>query len=310
MREIATVLLAIMFVALHSVGEPRAAEAVAPLVDAAWIAKNHDRSGLTVLDIRNEIDGGSAATYREGHIPGAVYSNYLEAGWRTEVDGVPGLLPPVEMLEPLIGSLGIGNDTRVVIVAGGVGSTDMASATRVYWTFKAMGHDAVSILDGGYRGYIAEVANPVERGWNAPEAKTFAARPRPELVAGLEDVRAAVEKKTPLIDVRPAVQYLGQETSPVAKRAGTIPGAVNIPHSELVTQTGYFVGAERVRQLLKKAGVPPSGATITFCNTGHWGSLGWFALSEILGNADTRLYDGSIAEWSTREELPMELKGK
>lgn len=300
----------ILFTSLYTGGGSHAAEAVSPLVDAAWIARNHDRPDVVVLDIRNRIDGGSEAAYREGHIPSAVYSNYLEAGWRTEAGGVAGILPPAEALEPLIGGLGIDNGTHVVIVAGGVSSTDMASATRVYWTFKAMGHDAVSILDGGYRGYAAETESPVERGWNAPEAKTFVARPRRDLVAGLEDVRAALESDTPLIDVRPAAQHLGQETSPVAQRAGTIPGAANIPHSEFVTQTGDFVGAERVRQLLKEAGVPPSGATITFCNTGHWGSLGWFALSEILGNADARLYDGSIAEWSAREELPMELRAK
>lgn len=310
MRRIAAALLVIMFATLHSVGQPRAAEAIFPLVDAAWIAENHDRPGLAVLDIRNKIDGGSESTYREGHIPGAVYSNYLEAGWRTEVDGVPGLLLPPEMLEPLIGGLGIDNETHVVIVAGGVGSTDMASATRVYWTFKAMGHDAVSILDGGYRAYVAGNGNPVQRGWNAPEAKTFTARPRRELVASLEDVQAAVASGTPLIDVRPAAQYLGRESSPVAKRAGTIPGAVNIPHGELVSESGRFVDARRVRELLSAVGVPAAGGVIAFCNTGHWGSLGWFAVSEILGHVNARLYDGSIAEWSAHEELPMELKGK
>jgi thiosulfate/3-mercaptopyruvate sulfurtransferase len=37
---------------------------------------------------------------------------------------------------------------------------------------------------------------------------------------------------------------------------------------------------------------------ITFCNTGHWASLGWFVQSEILGRADVKLYDGSVADWA------------
>ena len=57
--------MVIMFATLHSVGQPRAADAVSPLVDAAWILENHNRPSLTVLDIRNKIDGGSEAAYRE-----------------------------------------------------------------------------------------------------------------------------------------------------------------------------------------------------------------------------------------------------
>lgn len=265
---------------------------------------------MVVLDIRNKIDGGSETAYRQGHIPGAVCSNYLEAGWRTEVDGLPGLLPPTAMLETLIRDLGIDNDTHVVIVAGGVSPTNMGSATRVHWTFKVMGHDAVSILDGGYLGYTTDADNPVEIGWNAPEAKTFNGSPRRELIASLEEALAAIESKTPLIGIRPPAQYRGEESSPVAKRAGTIPDAVNMPESGLVVDGGHFVSAQRVAELLKAVSVQPQGDMIAFCNTGHWGSLGWFAISEILGNKDVRLYDGSIAEWSAHEELPMEQKVK
>src|SRR3546814_18592408 len=67
---------------------PAAAEAVPPLVDPAWLAANGGRDGLVVLDVRNELGGGGGeAAYRAGHIPGAVYSNYLRSGWRTEMDG-------------------------------------------------------------------------------------------------------------------------------------------------------------------------------------------------------------------------------
>ena len=38
--------------------------------------------------------------------------------------------------------------------------------------------------------------------------------------------------------------------------------------------------------------------TIAYCNTGVTASLGWFALHELLGNQETRLYDGSMHAWS------------
>ncbi len=258
-----------------------------------------------VLDIRNRLDGGSAATYRAGHIPGAVYSDYLRAGWRATVAGVPGQLPPVARLEELIGGLGIDNASHVVVVAGGVSALDMGSATRVYWTFKVLGHDAVSILDGGWRGWIADPARPRETGSVTPAPKVFTASFRPEMVAGKAEVLAAMEAGVPLIDNRPPAQYAGAARHAAARRAGTIPGAVNIPEATLTVEGGTFADAGRIAGLLAAAGLDPRGDKITFCNTGHWASLGWFAMSELLGNAGVRLYDGSMVEWSADPALPV-----
>lgn len=296
--------LAALFLVSHT-GPARAAE---PLVDAAWLAGNLGTPGVVVLDIRNRLDGGSEAAYRAAHIPGAVYSDYLKAGWRAKVAGVPGQLAPVASLEKLIGGLGIGNSSHVVIVAGGVSALDMASATRVYWTFKVLGHDEVSILDGGWRGWIADRALPLEAGPVTPERTVFTASFRPEMVAGREDVLAAIEAGTPLIDNRPPGQYAGAGKHPAAKRPGTIAGAVNIPEGELTVNGGTFAGAARVAGLLAAAGLDADGAKITFCNTGHWATLGWFAMSELLGNKDVRVYDGSMVDWSADPALPMSVQ--
>jgi thiosulfate/3-mercaptopyruvate sulfurtransferase len=284
------------------------AAAATPLVDVAWLEANAASPGLVVLDIRNALGKGSKQAYLEGHIPGAVYSDYLKDGWRAKVDGVPGQLPPPAELETLIGGLGISNDSHVVVVAGGVSALDMGSATRVYWTFKVLGHDEVSILDGGHKAYAADPGNPLETGWRPPEPAVFEAGFRPELIADRGAVEAAMAKGTALIDMRPPEQYRGEKTHKAAKRKGTIPGAVNVPEAELTTADGGFVGAGRVAELLAAAGVGEEDEAIAFCNTGHWASLGWFAKSEILGKKNVRLYDGSMVEWSAAEELPVEVK--
>ena len=67
---------------------PAIAAEVTPLVDVQWLKANGERDDVVLLDIRNDIDGGSEKLYEQGHIPGSVYSDYLKAGWRTEVDGV------------------------------------------------------------------------------------------------------------------------------------------------------------------------------------------------------------------------------
>jgi thiosulfate/3-mercaptopyruvate sulfurtransferase len=235
--------------------------------------------------------------FREGHIPGAVYSNYVSAGWRTTRDGVPGQLPEVSALESLIGGLGIDNTDHVVVVAGGTGALDMASATRVYWTFKVLGHDAVSVLDGGHRAYAAQY--PLARGWTDPTPATFDADYQPGLVADRAEVAAARAAGRPLLDHRPVPQYRGEAKHPAATKPGTIPAAASVPEGRLVTEAGTFVDAARIADLLAEAGAE-GAAPINFCNTGHWASLGWFALHELLGRDDAKVYDGSMTEWTQR----------
>ncbi len=307
MRTLTAIAVLVLWT-VTGVARADAASGVTPLVDVAWVKANAGRADVAILDIRNKLDGGSEKTYRQGHIPGAVYSDYLKAGWRSKVDGVPGQLPAVGSLEGLVGNLGIGNDSHVVIIAAGVSALDMGSATRIYWTFKVLGHDKVSILDGGYRAYTADAGNPVETGWNEPSPQIFSASFRPEMVADYRDVQAAVGSRTALIDMRPPAQYRGEKAHKAAKRPGTIPGAVNVPESQVTVDGGKFVSADGLRDLLKTAGVDAEGESIAFCNTGHWATLGWFAESEILGNKKVRVYDGSMVDWSAREDLPVERK--
>jgi thiosulfate/3-mercaptopyruvate sulfurtransferase len=270
-----------------------------PLVDAAWVHQHKDDPDVVVLDVRNAITDDSRATFEAGHIPEAVYSNYLKAGWRTTRDGVPGQLPDVGDLEQLIGGLGIDNDDHVVVVAAGESALDMGSATRVYWTFKVLGHDEVSVLNGGHAAYAA--AYPLAEGWSDPQPARFAGELQPQLIADRKQVASALRSGTGLMDNRPPAQYRGEAKHPAATQPGTIPGSGNVPQSRL-TDGGSFADADRIAALLKDAGLEREGEQITFCNTGHWASLGWFASHEILGNEQARMYDGSMTDWTINDQ--------
>ncbi|MEA3291121.1 MAG: rhodanese-like domain-containing protein, partial [Pseudomonadota bacterium] len=126
---------------------PAFSQASMPLVDTVWLRENLDNPSLRVLDLL------PVEYYRQVHIPGAVNTDYNQ--WRaTGKHGVPKMLPDIDQLERLIGSLGIGNDTHVVIAPPGQGAGDMAMATRIYWTLHLLGHRKLSILDGGLIGYL------------------------------------------------------------------------------------------------------------------------------------------------------------
>ena len=133
------------------------AKAATPLVDVNWVVANHGKPGVIILDVRGKLGGPIKATFLRGHIPGAVWSNYLKDGWRIkDKNGTVGQMPPVEKLEKLIGGLGIGNSDHVVVVPVGGKALDVGTATRVYWTFKILGHDKVSILNGGMKAYLSK----------------------------------------------------------------------------------------------------------------------------------------------------------
>lgn len=271
-----------------------------PLVDGAWLAGNLGRSDLLVLDLQ------APPAYQKFHVPGAVHSNY--ADWRKpDAKGTPQMLPPVAALEQLIGGLGIDNQTQVVLVVTGRGAGELASATRVYWTLKALGHDAVSILDGGLIAYAQERDHPLESRPNPPVKKTFKAQPRAEYLVTAEQVNAALGSIT-LVDNRSVGEYLGLRSDPKA-RPGTLPGALKLPFDWLTVNGGAsFHRPENLQRIYQAAGVPLQGEQISFCHTGHRTSLAWFVSHELLGNDQARLYDGSTAEWAPNPALPMEQK--
>lgn len=281
------------------------ARELSPLVSVDWLAEHNGGDDLVVLDIRSAIDGGDRETYEEGHIPGAIYSSYTEAGWRQEDGDVPGTLPPADELEELIGSLGIDNDTDVVIVPAGVGSTDFGSATRVYWTFKVLGHDRVAVLNGGHEAWV-EADEAVETGWNEPATARFEADFRPELIADAEDVEAARAAGAQLVDNRPAAQHEGEDKHAAARAAGTLPDSVNLEQQRLTRDgTAFMVDRDVVETLIDEVGVTDGERAITFCNTGHWAAMGWFALSEVAGYDDVALYDGSMTDWTQADNRPL-----
>lgn len=281
--------------------------AATPLVDVEWLKANLGKPNVVVLDLQPVAD------YLRGHIPGAVNTNFEKDGWREERarDKVPDMLPEdTTKLAQLIGKLGIDNNSHVVIVLPGKTNIDMGWATRIYWTFKVLGHDELSILNGGMNAWTADKKNPLQAGPVNVLAKTFTVHLRRDLLATADDVKAALaSKKVVLVDNRPEDQHVGINRNPKATQNGTLPGAKNLPSPWLTENGGGTLRSRaQLEQLYKIAGVPTTGPQINFCNTGHFAANGWFVSHELLGNKDAKLYDGSMVEWTKNKLGPVEQK--
>ncbi|MDA0306714.1 MAG: rhodanese-like domain-containing protein [Proteobacteria bacterium] len=310
MRKFTSLMAVAIFLAFAG-----AASAATPLVDVDWVKANIGKSGVVFLDVRGKLGGQSKTEYLAAHIPGAIWTNYLKDGWRVkDKNGTVGQLPPVAKLEKLIGGLGIGNTDHVVVIPVGSKALDMGTATRIYWTFKVIGHNNVSILDGGMKAYLSATdkktkkpLNPLESGQITRAAATFTGTLQKAMLASKTEIAMASTSGGVTVDNRPNNQYLGINKHGMAKRSGTVPNSRNVPENWLTQNGGgKFRDKETIKKLYDLAGVPTSGDQINFCNTGHWASLGWFASSEILGNKKAKLYDGSMVEWSADKSLPIQ----
>lgn len=300
-----TRLVAVMLTAAALSGAAQArAEEAQPLVTVEWLKQKLADPTVFVLDIRSAIDGGGAEAYARGHIPGAVHSDYDKAGWRVTRDGVGFMLPTLAQLEKLIGELGIDEDKHVVVVPAGVHQTDFGSAARVYWTLKIAGLTRVSILDGGYAAWTAEPANPVETRINPPSPTIFTVAFNKSLLAELAEVeRISKSGGATLVDARSASLFAGKEKGQ-AGAYGHIPGAINVDSASF-----YDAARNRLKsqaELERIAQSIPSGAVVSYCNTGHWAATNWFVLHELLGRKNVSLYDGSMLEWAADASRPVE----
>lgn len=271
-----------------------------PLVSTEWLAAHAADDGLLVLDIR------TATAFARGHVPGSQQTDYPGA-WRTETDGVPWVLPRIADMEAYLASIGAGSETAVVVIPAGTDSTELGGATWIYWVFRYLGHDEVAILDGGWNAWNAE-ARPTETGAaaTAPEPAIFVASPREDFLATTDYVAAHLDTDTVIVDARPPSQYAGETQSGLVLRPGHIPGAISLDNALF-----YDIAANRLKPVAELEAQLPvalsdrSVAVIAYCNTGHWSSINWFVLHELLGFTDVRLYEGSMAAWSRNPDLPL-----
>lgn len=301
MRSLAKLLLVIGAVislagaARAEVGKLLTPVELAPLVEAGRVV---------VLDVRDTAPGEAGSPYEAGHIPGAVSVPYGK--WRGPAAN-PGQLPEHDELEALVQRAGIDGTKPVVIVHAGSDATDFGTAARVYWTLAMLNLPELAILNGGM-GAWEQAGLPVSTEPVVVAPSSFETEPDLSLVATREEIEREIGSggNGRLLDARPEGFFWGKLWHDAAHRPGTIPGAANFAYTSWFPGGGPLIAPpEEARRITQENGLDQTPITVSFCNTGHWAAINWFALSELAGVPGVKLYPESVVDWS-QAGLPMD----
>ena len=277
--------------------------ALTTLMSTAALAARLDDPALAIVDCRFKLDdvAWGEREYSAAHVPGAAYA-HLDRDLSGPKTGTNGRhpLPEPNALRATLGRLGAAGGVQVVAYDQDNGMY----ASRLWWLLRFMGHDAVAVLDGGFRTWIAE-GRPTQQGSDASEARAFDGSARPGMAVDVADVASiSALPEWRLVDARAPERYRG-ETEPLDKTAGHIPGAVNHFFQWNLDERGLFKSPEALGAKLRESlGDVKPDRLVCYCGSGVTACHNLLAL-EHAGLTGARLYPGSWSEWSSDPTRPV-----
>lgn len=253
---------------------------------------------LIIVDCRYYLgdDDAGRQAYEEGHIPTAQYAHLNDdlSGPLTPDSGRHPL-PEETSMRFLFGELGISSGKYVVTYD----DTNGVAASRLWWMLRYMGHDQVSVLNGGMPAWKA-AGLPLVPGVEKKEPAKFLGQPRPELLVLMKDIHS----ERMLIDSRMPERYRG-EIEPIDPVAGHIPGAINFFYQNNYDEDGHFLPPSVIRRQFDQllGDIPPSEVTF-YCGSGVTACNNLLALA-YAGLGDGKHYVGSWSEWCRNPKNPI-----
>lgn len=276
-----------------------------PIINPEKLLELQNSGEIILIDARTGLN--MEEIYKKEHLKGARYVNlnrHLATADCNPANGGRHPLPSLEKFSEVLSKLGISPESHVIIYDDKNGSN---AASRFWWMLKAVGHEKVQVLNGGYQAAIHE-GFPLSSGTeNFDTTEKYPVSDWQFLLANIKEVDKARENpENIVIDVRDKNRFDGL-TEPLDLIAGHIPSAINVPFSENLEENGFFLSAEKLSKKYTEilGSVKPEnviihcGSGVTACHT--------LLAMDYAGLPIPQLYVGSWSEWS-RNNMPMATK--
>jgi thiosulfate/3-mercaptopyruvate sulfurtransferase len=275
-----------------------------PLVAPSWLASRLQDPSTIVLDatlppvgVKPLVD--TRALYLERHIPGALFFDIDELS--DHATTIPHMLPTPEAFSRSISDLGVSNNSTIVVYE----QQGVFSAPRAWWMLRTFGAQNVYLLDGGLRAWT-QLDLPTESGPVPRAPATFHAKLNHEAVTNLTQLKERLAKHDQILDARSASRFNGTAPEPrPGLSSGHMPGATNIPFTELV-EDGCLKPANKLHEYFASKNVDLHLPIITTCGSGVTAAVIALALEVIDDAKNVTLYDGSWTEYAQQPDSVIE----
>ena len=267
------------------------------LVSTEWLQNNLDNEDVIIIDVRKKDQ------YDSGHIPGAFHMTPGEV-FQQEIDGVKGMLPSASHIEMNLSLAGATPNSTIVFYDG---NSNLWSS-RGLWALEVYGHNNTKLLDGVWGKWESEGR---EISTSSPDEKSsnykFSSPINSSLIAGLDEIIESIDDPSKIVcDTRSPEEYSGKDVR--AERGGHIPNSKNVNWVMGVNDAGEFKSADELKKLYGDAGITDGETIYTLCQTAVRATHTWFILTDLLGEKNVKVYDGSWAEWGNDSSLPIETR--
>jgi len=255
------------------------------------------------------IDTRDADTYAAGHIPGAV--NLREVFTFLATSSVDGLKELKSTFTTALGAAGLSGAETAVFYEDALNS-GYGQSCRGYYLLTWLGYPKIKVLNGGFSAWKA-AGMPVSTEAATPTAATFPTDlTMADVMLTKDDMLAALNSDTVLLDVRDIDEWIGDSSSPYGKdfapRKGRIPGAKWLEWYRFMKPSSMgpmIKSPDEVKAEAATAGITTDDTIYLYCFKGARASNTFLALKQA-GFSDVRMYFGSWNEWSRDPALPIE----
>ena len=267
------------------------------LVSTEWLQNELNNDEVIVIDVRKKDQ------YDSGHIPGAFHMTPGEV-FQQEIDGVKGMLPSASHIEMNLSLAGATPNSTIVFYDG---NSNLWSS-RGLWALEVYGHKNTKLLDGVWGKWESEGR---EISTSPPDPKSsnykFNSSIDNSLIAGLDEIIESIDDPSKIVcDTRSPEEYSGKDVR--AERGGHIPNSKNVNWVMGVNDSGEFKSAVELKKLYGDAGITDGETIYTLCQTAVRATHTWFILTDLLGEKNVKVYDGSWTEWGNDSSLPIDTR--